>query len=48
MSLNTREMLLLYTDGLTTARWRDGGRVGEERLAAWLLEPLPAVSGRAA
>jgi sigma-B regulation protein RsbU (phosphoserine phosphatase) len=32
------ETLLLYTDGLTTARLPGGGRVGEERVDAWLRE----------
>jgi sigma-B regulation protein RsbU (phosphoserine phosphatase) len=36
--LRPGETLLLYTDGLTTARHPQGGRVGEERVAAWLRE----------
>jgi serine phosphatase RsbU (regulator of sigma subunit) len=32
------ELLLLYTDGLTTARDEDGQRIGEERVAAYLQE----------
>jgi serine phosphatase RsbU (regulator of sigma subunit) len=35
-TLRPGEILLLYTDGLTTARHPMGGRVGEERVAAWL------------
>jgi sigma-B regulation protein RsbU (phosphoserine phosphatase) len=34
--LRPGETLLLYADGLTTARHPLGGRVGEERVAAWL------------
>ena len=36
--LRPGETLLLYTDGLTTARHPQGGRVGEERVAVWLRE----------
>jgi serine phosphatase RsbU (regulator of sigma subunit) len=36
--LKPGETLLLYTDGLTTARWPEGGRVGEERVSGWLRE----------
>jgi serine phosphatase RsbU (regulator of sigma subunit) len=36
--LRPGETLLLYTDGLTTARHPEHGRVGEERLTAWLRE----------
>src|SRR5262249_30442725 len=37
-TLQPGEMLLLYTDGLTTARWRGDERVEEDRLAEWLRE----------
>jgi sigma-B regulation protein RsbU (phosphoserine phosphatase) len=30
------DLLLLYTDGLTSARSPEGGRVGEERVVGWL------------
>jgi serine phosphatase RsbU (regulator of sigma subunit) len=42
--LQRGEILLLYTDGLTTARYPPDGRLGEERLAAWLQDrgSLPA------
>lgn len=36
--LQPGETLLLYTDGLTTARCPEGGRIGEERVSAWLRE----------
>jgi serine phosphatase RsbU (regulator of sigma subunit) len=36
--LQPDQTLLLYTDGLTTARCPEGGRVGEERVSGWLQE----------
>lgn len=38
ITLRPGETLLLYTDGLTTARFPPAGRVGEERVSAWLQE----------
>jgi serine phosphatase RsbU (regulator of sigma subunit) len=44
--LHPGESLLLYTDGLTTARHPSGGRVGEERVVARLQECTRSSSAR--
>jgi serine phosphatase RsbU (regulator of sigma subunit) len=38
VTMQPGETLLVYTDGLTTARHALGGRVGEERVVGWLRE----------
>jgi serine phosphatase RsbU (regulator of sigma subunit) len=46
LTLQRGETLLLYTDGLTTARGPAGDRIGEERIAACLQEYCPAGNPR--